>query len=442
METNDTQEESICVEPKTCLQTAPRSMTQKFFPPTEVWTELKLGVCNIPAHRLHLVEAIVVDGCPTVIKSATIDFLQATVTKYMLGKLCDQANTGISNPQTFSTIAEANKMLRDFATQDRCVGISDPAFKDIVRVATASHLHEPEDDTKIWRAKNCHLLAATDSAICVECKSLLPALVMSRYRATKTGKSAANKVIHAYKTKEELQYALNQATRKIKVLERWKKRALARLKYLVMINDSYLLGVFQAKLTLQTILARAQVQSKHGMRYEAEWLLECLLLRIKSLLPLPSCSTLRRLLSGVSCHFGFNTAALKAVEKIVEGKSGKDLSVILTFDEIALTPQPNFNQESLAIDGFVNLSIDPVYNRDEMEHHDEVDASRPEPNISETPVLADHALVFMVRPLLSNWVQPFGVFASAGAASGDDLHRLVIAAIIRLEARGVRYWQL
>lgn len=53
---------------------------------------------------------------------------------------------------------------------------------------------------------------------------------MSRYRATKTGKSAANKVIHAYKTKKELQYALNQATRKIKVLERWKKRAIARLK--------------------------------------------------------------------------------------------------------------------------------------------------------------------------------------------------------------------
>jgi hypothetical protein len=122
----------------------------------------------------------------------------------------------------------------------------------------------------------------------------------------------------------------------------------------------------------------------------------------------------------------------------VEGKSGKDLSVILTFYEIALTPQPNFNQESLAIVGFVNLSICPVYNRDEMEHHDEVDAPRQEPKISETPVLADHALVFMVRPLLSNWVQPLGVFASAGAASGDDLHRLVITAIIRLEARGVR----
>jgi len=185
------------------------------------------------------------------------------------------------------------------------------------------------------------------------------------------------------------------------------------------------------------------------MRYEAEWLLESLLLRIKSvsayehirrlkLLPLPSCSTLRRLLSGVSCHFGFNTAALQAIETIMEGKCGRDLSVIVSFDEVALTPQPNFNQESLAIDGFVNLSVDPVYNRDEMDHHDEAEGPRLEPEISDTPVLADHALVFMVRPLLASWVQPFGVFASAGAASGDDLYRLVIAAIIRLEARRVR----
>ena len=118
METNDTQEESICVETETLPTNCPRVDDPEIFPPTEGWIELKLGVCNRPDHRVHLVEAIVVDGCPTVIKSVTIDFLQATVTKYMLGKLCDQANTGIANPQTFSTIAEANKMLRDFATQD------------------------------------------------------------------------------------------------------------------------------------------------------------------------------------------------------------------------------------------------------------------------------------------------------------------------------------
>lgn len=106
----------------------------------------------------------------------------------------------------------------------------------------------------------------------------------------------------------------------------------------------------------------------------------------------------------MSCHFGFNTAALKAIETTMEGKSGKDFSVIISFDEVALTTQPNFNQESLAIfDGFVNLSVDPVYNRDEMEHHGEADGTRTEHEISDIPVLADHALVFMVRPLLAIW---------------------------------------
>jgi hypothetical protein len=49
-------------------------------------------------------------------------------------------------------------------------------------------------------------------------------------------------VIHAYRTKEELQYALNQATRKITVLEKWNKRAIARLK--VWENNVYYHGGF------------------------------------------------------------------------------------------------------------------------------------------------------------------------------------------------------
>lgn len=89
----------------------------------------------------------------------------------------------------------------------------------------------------------------------------------------------------------------------------------------------------------------------------------------------------------------------------------------------------------LAFDGFANLNTDPVRNRDEIDHHDG-DGPRPETDVSETPVLADLALVLMVRPLLDKWVQPFGVFASA--ASWEDLYRLGLAAIIRLEARGVR----
>ena len=70
------------------------------------------------------------------------------------------------------------------------------------------------------------------------------------------------------------------------------------------------------------------------MRYDAEWLLECLLLQIKNkscyehlrtkkILPLPHKDTLRRLISGMSCHFGFNSMALEAIRKMLNECSMK-----------------------------------------------------------------------------------------------------------------------
>lgn len=126
-------------------------------------------------------------------------------------------------------------------------------------------------------------------------------------------------------------------------------------------------------------------------------------------------------MSGVSYHFGYNIPALEAIEKIVQGKEGKVLLAIISFDEVSLAPKPDFNTKLLAFDGFANLNTDPVRNRDEIDHYDG-DGPRPETDVSETPVLADHALVLMVRPLLDKWVQPFGVFASAK----EDLGKICI----------------
>ncbi len=52
--------------------------------------------------------------------------------------------------------------------------------------------------------------------------------------------------------------------------------------------------------------------------------------------------------------------------------------------------------------------------------------------------MADHALVFMFRPYRSSWVQPFSVFSSKSAAPAADLYRLLMKALILLEARGAR----
>jgi hypothetical protein len=64
-------------------------------------------------------------------------------------------------------------------------------------------------------------------------------------------------------------------------------------------------------MTVNTIMAKGRVKNKKSMRYEANWLLECLTLRIKSfkvydhlfrsgILPLPHPNTLRSLLGEMS----------------------------------------------------------------------------------------------------------------------------------------------
>lgn len=160
---------------------------------------------------------------------------------------------------------------------------------------------------------------------------------------------------------------------------------------------------------------------------------------MSKILPLPHKDTLRKLISGMSCHFVFNQVALDAVEKILSGESDAKKLVVISFDEIAITPSLTFNTESLAFDGFVKVQDDPVLNRHELDTNDQNDGSEELlPKIDQNTPLADHALVFMVRPILAKLVQPFGVFVLVGAASRDDLYKLVLAAIIRLESKGAR----
>ena len=68
------------------------------------------------------------------------------------------------------------------------------------------------------------------------------------------------------------------------------------------------------------------------MRYEIEWLLECLLIGVKSpatyehlrvnkILPLPSEDTLRKMISSMSPEFGFNDFALQCIKRNLKKKS-------------------------------------------------------------------------------------------------------------------------
>lgn len=102
------------------------------------------------------------------------------------------------------------------------------------------------------------------------------------------------------------------------------------------------------------------------MRYDAEWLLECLMLRIKSsgvynhlreikMLPLPHPTTLGRMLSSMSCKFGFNKMALEAIEKMLSKCRATERLGVLTFDEIQIAENFQFSSQSFAFDRRVDL---------------------------------------------------------------------------------------
>ncbi len=121
----------------------------------------------------------------------------------------------------------------------------------------------------------------------------------------------------------------------------------------------------------------------------------------RGLLPLPSFSTIRTMLSSYECKFGFNDLALKSLKSTLQGRPFSSKWGQLIFDEITIKKDLTFDKGTL-------------------EHHGIVDFGQ-EIKTKVQNGLADHVLVFMFRPYRSKWVQPFACFASKGATTGDVL---------------------
>jgi len=130
-----------------------------------------------------------------------------------------------------------------------------------------------------------------------------------------------------------------------------------------------------------------------------DWLMECLLLRIKSpgaykhirnskMLPFPHPTSLRRLISGQQCQFGFNEIALESIKASMNNKLQRDRQGSLIFDEIHLRETLDFNKATKRFDGFIDYA---EFNEEFLPDSDKTK-------------LADHALVLMYRPLTGSWV--------------------------------------
>lgn len=159
------------------------------------------------------------------------------------------------------------------------------------------------------------------------------------------------------------------------------------------------------------------------MRYDDAFLMSCLVLKLKSakayrhimkegLLPLPSFSTIRKMLSSSECRFGFNDLALTSIKNALQGRPSSCRWGQLIFDEIKIKKDISFDKGTL-------------------EHHGIVDFGN-DIKAKIKSGIADHVLVFMFRPYRCKWVQPFACFASQDAASGHVLFELITKAMITL----------
>lgn len=135
------------------------------------------------------------------------------------------------------------------------------------------------------------------------------------------------------------------------------------------------------------------------MKNESEWLLESLLLRIKSksayehlknnnILSLPEKITLREMISGMSCDYEFKEFAFDCIERNLKGKSPQEKFGSLVWDKISITHDIQFSEQTFQFEGWVNLEDNTEDKEDEFSSDSE-DAG--------SPSLADHALVTHLR---------------------------------------------
>lgn len=168
---------------------------------------------------------------------------------------------------------------------------------------------------------------------------------------------------------------------------------------------------------------------KCGMRYEAGFLIECLLLKLKSpkayrhlldrnILPLPAPDNLRRLLSSSNVGFGFNELSLENIATVLkEFKDQPELRYgTLIWDEMSIRKDLTWDAKMLKWNGIVNFGSEIK------------DAAQ--------QGLCDHVLVLVFRPFRGNWVQPIAWFATKGAANFKTLAEIIMKAIIMLHRVG------
>ena len=132
------------------------------------------------------------------------------------------------------------------------------------------------------------------------------------------------------------------------------------------------------------------------------------------LFTLPSISSLQKWLQSVEIHPGFSDTILNVMKHKVSTMNDRDKLCVITFDEMSLRTGLSYDISSDSIEGFEDYGM-----------------------LGRTSRVANHALVFMVRGMLSHWKQPIGYFLSRDATPANRLGELLKECVNKVKDIGL-----
>ncbi|XP_029823499.2 uncharacterized protein LOC115309382 [Ixodes scapularis] len=258
--------------------------------------------------------------------------------------------------------------------------------------------------------------------LCLRCRYLKKLIQNQMSRKRKKTSSSTKK-------QSRRRHALFKAKKKLLVARKTIEQLQAQ-------NDSLPSTIIQERLAGLPPKQRAAVtccfdaasrKSRQGMKYDKSWILECILMRMRSpklyehirkqnILALPSKSCLQTYIRGFKSGFGFNPNVFSALSQKTKEMDEFSLHGGIVFDEMKLSEHVSV-KSSGALEGFVDLgSFTPG---------------------DQKTTTCDHGLVVMFQPFQGDWTQVLGTFASRSNVKAGTLSKILLEATLLAEQAGL-----
>lgn len=273
-------------------------------------------------------------------------------------------------------------------------------------------------------SKNCLGMVTVKGTICVHCRYLRKSLLArkSKLKKKRVTHNLSHKLRMANQKTKRIASRLCTLAGQVRAMKEENSRLsdetfLGRIKELPPKQQEAALHMFKA----------AKRKSVRGMRYSKEWILECLIMRMKGpklyedmrrqkVLVLPSKVTLQKYLRSYRTGFGFNAKVMSMLKQKASSMDAFKRHGGLIVDEIKLSENLSVSSSG-HIQGFVDMGqFTPS---------------------SDKHKVADHGMVIMFVPFTGEWTQILASFATQGNMKGNLLSKVMLEAVILAEKAGL-----